>query len=75
MLLPVGSVHLRLIPASDGRQVSGILFLGGLSEVERSRNHRGPVDDHNLVVGNGMFVVDIGRDAGVGQASGRCVPF
>lgn len=58
--LPVRHVQLRQFLRLQYQEVLGILLLGSLGEVEAARYHRLPVDDHDLVVGDSMGIVDEG---------------
>jgi hypothetical protein len=69
-------------PANDGeftrfqdKEVLRILLLGGLREIERPRNNRRPIYDHNLVVSDAAGVVGEGRYARVDEKSRRRVFF
>ena len=57
----------------DDEEVLGVLLLGGLREVERTGDDDRPVDDDDLVVGDGVLGVDIGGDAGVREKGRRRV--
>ena len=73
MALPVFEVRLGELFRADDQQVLRVLLLGRLGEVERAGDYDRPVDDDDLVVGDGMPGVDVGRDAGVRQKGGRRV--
>src|SRR5215467_11201772 len=51
----------------DDEEILGILPLRGRGEVEGSRDDRLAVDDHDLVVGDGVPAVDQGGDARMGE--------
>jgi hypothetical protein len=67
VLLPVGHVFLghRLISNDD--QVLRITLLGTLGEVEAAGDDGFPVDDDDLVVGNGVLIVNPDGDTLAGQ--------
>lgn len=67
MFLPVGNILRSQFRGANHKQVFGVLFLGRLGEVKATRYHRGPVDNHKLVVGNSVLGVDQGRDASMGD--------
>ena len=73
MALPVFEVGFGQLLRTDDQEVLRVLFLGGLCEVERAGDDDRPVDEDDLVVGNGVLFVDVGRDAGIRQKgrSGR----
>jgi len=66
VLLEVGEVFLHQ-PwfALDDEQVLCVLLLCRLREVERPGNDRLLIDDHDLVMRDGVPVVDVSRDANV----------
>lgn len=45
--------------------------LCGFGEVEAARDQCCPIDDHDLVMSNGMFGIDQYRDTGVGKEGAR----
>ena len=57
----------------DDQEVLRVLLLGRLGEVERAGDHDRPVNEDDLVVGDSVLVVDVGRDAGVRQKGRRRV--
>ena len=57
----------------DDQQVLGILLFRRFGEVEGARDDRGRVDHHDLVMGNGVLVIDERLDAGVEKKGGRAV--
>lgn len=63
--LPIVPVELGQHRISDDEQILGVLLLGCLSEVEAARVHDLPIDDHHLVVCDGVSAVDPGWNAGV----------
>ena len=75
MRLPVFDINLCQGLILDDQHILGILFFSGLREIEAPRDHHAPVDDHDLVVGNGMLVVNECRDPGVRQEGGRGIFF
>ena len=60
----------------DEQHMLGILLLGCLGEVEAPRPDGVPVDDHHLVMRNGVAGIDLRRHPLVGQEIRRrvCVP-
>lgn len=67
-VLAVCSVVLAVLAGQVGvvlndEEVLGVAFLSGLREVERTGNDGPVVDEDNLVVGDGVAVVDEGGDA------------
>jgi hypothetical protein len=52
-------------------QILDILFLGRLREIEAPGDYSGTVNDQNLGVGDGGFVVDVDRDASIEEEFGR----
>lgn len=57
VLLPVLYIHLRQISIPDDQQILSMLFLCGPGKVERSGDHRFLVNDHDLVVGDGVRII------------------
>ena len=60
--------------AFQDQQVLGVFVLCGRGEVETAGDQHRTVDDHDLVVGDGVLGVDQDRDAGVGKEGGGGVP-
>ena len=52
--------------AVEDQQVLGVGVLGGFGEVEAAGDEGSPVQDQDLVVGDGVVPVDPDRYAGVG---------
>ena len=50
---------------TDNKQVPGISFFCRLGEAESAGDDYLPVDDHHLVMGNGVCVIDIHWNFGV----------
>ena len=46
------------------------MFLGRLGEVERASDDHIGVDHHDLVVGDGMLIIDQDWDSGMGEEVG-----
>jgi hypothetical protein len=65
MLLPILDINLRQCLILDDQQILCILLFGSFCEIEASRDHNLPIDDHDLVMGNGVFGVDVGRNSGI----------
>ena len=55
------------------KRFSAFFSSAALGEVEGPGYHRLPVNDHDLIVGDGMGRIDIGWDPDVGQEGGRSV--
>lgn len=73
MVEPVVKVQPGEFFRADDQQVLGIFLLGGLGEIEGAGNHNRPVDEDDLVVGDGVLAVDVGGDAGVPEKGERGV--
>jgi len=71
--LPVPHVDLRQLLRPDDEEVLRAPLFGRLREVERPRDDRLSVDDHDLVVGDGMCAVDVHRDPVVSEKGGAAV--
>ena len=54
----------------DHKKVLGIVLLGGLGEIEGPRYHGLPVDDHYLVMGNGVGCINLCGDPRIYQEIG-----
>jgi hypothetical protein len=52
--LPILSVLIGQFPAVDDEQVLSVPFLGSFCEIEGSSNYYFIVDNHGLIVGNGV---------------------
>jgi len=72
--LPVFEVGFGQLLRADDQEVLRVLLLGGLCEIERAGDDDRTVDEDDLVVGNGVLFVDVGRDAGMRQKGRRRVP-
>ena len=55
---------------AQNQQVLRVGLLRRLAEIEAARNYRTPIDDHHLVMGNGMLVVDVDRHPLIGKEIG-----
>jgi len=73
VLVPVLPVELRQSLVLDDQQVLSVPLFSCLGEVEAASDDLFIVDDHDLVVGNCMLVVDIDRNARVPQEGCPCV--
>jgi hypothetical protein len=71
MFLPVGCVFLRERKIANGQEVFRVLLLRRLGEIEAPGKDRVAVDDHDLVVGDGVLGVDPHRNPGMGQERRR----
>lgn len=75
MDFPVGRICLgEFGGVVDHQQVLGILLLRGFGEIETSGDDSGFVDQHDLVVGDGVGGIDEGRNSFIGEEGGRGVP-
>jgi hypothetical protein len=71
MFLPVGGVLPGERRIANGEEVFRILLLGRLGEIEAPDKDRVAIDNHNLVVSNGVLGVDPDGNTGVGQKRRR----
>jgi len=67
MFLPVGYVLLGEHRIQNGHEVFRVLLLGRLGEIETPRKDRVAVDDHDLVVCDGVLCIDPDRNSGIVQ--------
>lgn len=70
MLVPVVYIGPGQVFGFDDQEVFSILLLSRPGEVKRPGDNRLSVDNHNLIVGDGMGRINIGRDANVSQEGG-----
>ena len=63
MGMPVGGVFGSEAGTADHQEVFRVVLLGGFGEIESARHDRLVVDNHDLVVGDGVLGVDLRRDA------------
>ena len=70
MRVPVLRVLCGQCLVPDDEQVLRVLLLRRLGEVEAPGEHRLAVDDHHLVVRNGVVGIDHGRHALIGEEVG-----
>ena len=54
----------------ENEEILRIVLLCGLCEVEGACDHCPLVDYHDLVVGYGMFIIDVSGNPGIGQKGG-----
>lgn len=73
VVLPVVEIGFDEVFRADNEEVLCVLLLGGLGEVEGAGDHDRPVDKDDLVMGDSVLGIDIGRNAGIHQKSGRRV--
>src|SRR6266498_5018773 len=73
MLLPVLGILRRQRLAAGDLDVLRILVLGGLGIIERAADDDLPIDDDDLIMGNGMLGIDQRGDPRIGQEIGRRV--
>lgn len=71
VLLPISQVEVGQVFAFDDQQIFGVFLLGSFRKVVASGNKNFLINDHNLVMGDGMGRVNIGGNAGIGQKRGR----
>jgi hypothetical protein len=57
MILPILDIPVSQLLIMDHKKVLSITLLGGLGEIERPCDHRLPVNDHHLVMRNGVLGV------------------
>ena len=69
MFLPVFSVLGRERNILNDQKILGIILLRRLGEIEGAGQNFMPVNHHDLVVGDGMFGVNICRDSGMATKS------
>ena len=75
MLIPVLNVNLRKVLIPHDQQILCVLLLSSLGEVKATCDNGFFVDDHDLVMGNGMFTVNVGWNAGIRYKSGGGISF
>jgi|SRR6516164_2020541 len=71
MFLPVGCVLLDERRIANAHEVFSVLLLRCLGEIETSRKDRVAVDNHDLVVCDGVLGIDPDRNSGVSQEGCR----
>ena len=57
MLLPIPRVPLSQLLIVNHKQILRIIFLCRLGKIEAAGNHCLSIDDHDLVMGNGMLCI------------------
>jgi hypothetical protein len=57
MLIPVIYIKFGQGLVLQDQQILSVLFLGCFRKIERPGDYCFPVDDHDLVMGNGVFVI------------------
>jgi hypothetical protein len=67
MFLPVFNINPCQCLVSDNQKILSILLFSSLREIERSGDYLGLIDDHDLIMGNSVLVVNKCRDPGVRQ--------
>jgi hypothetical protein len=60
MLVPVVDIGLGQVFRSNDQQVLGVLLLSPLCKIEGPSYNCLPINDHNLVVGNGVGRIKVG---------------
>ena len=71
MFLPVGCVLLGELGITNGHKVFRVLVLGRLGEIETPCQDSVAIDDHDLVVCDGVLGIDPDRNSGVSQERRR----
>ena len=67
VLLPVRRVSLSQRRVSDHHHIFRVPLLGGVGELERTRDDRVAIDDHHVVIRDGMGGVNPDGDTGLRQ--------
>jgi hypothetical protein len=62
MVLPILNIDPHQSFVSNNQHILSIFLLGRFGEVEGAGDHHGPIDDHDLVVSDGMLGIDVGED-------------
>jgi len=62
MLFPVLCVPLGQLPIVEDQKIFRVSFLRRPCEIKRSRNDDFSINDHDLIMGNGMLSIDFGLD-------------
>jgi len=75
VFLPVVQVVARQLLRLDNQKVFRVLLLCRPRKIERAGDDSLTVDDDYPVMSDGVFVVDEGRDAGIGQERSRRILF
>jgi len=75
VLIPVLYVNFCQILILDDQQILRVLFLGSLGEVKATCDNCFFVNDHDLVMGNGVFAVNVGWNANIRYKSGGGISF
>ena len=75
MLLPVLGVECSQPPVMDDKKILGIVLFGRLRKIERDGYNGLAVDNHDLVVGNGMGSVYFSGNPRIGEKVRRRVFF
>ena len=75
MLIPVIYIQFCQVLLLDDQQILSVLFLGSFGEVKATRDNCFFIDDHDLVMRNGMFTVNVCWDTGVRYKSGGGISF
>jgi hypothetical protein len=63
----------RLVP--NDQHILSVLLLGGLGEIETPRDDGFPIDNHHLIMRNGVRGINLREHALVGQEVGRGIFF
>jgi hypothetical protein len=70
MLLPIPDIPFSQFLIMDSKKILSIILLGSLREIERPRDHGLPINNHHLVVCDGVFSIYFDRDPLVIEESG-----
>ena len=62
MLFPVLSVPLGQLPIVEDQKIFRVSFLRRPCEIKRSGNDDFSINDHDLIMGNGMLSINLGLD-------------
>ena len=75
VLIPVLHVNLRQIFIPDDQQILCVLLLSSLGKIKAPCDNCFFIDDHDLVMRNGMFTVNVGWNASIRYKSGGGISF
>ncbi len=65
VLIPVIYIQFCQVLIPDDQQILCVLLLGSLGEVKATCDNCFLISDHDLVMGNGVFTVNVGWDTGI----------
>jgi hypothetical protein len=69
MLIPILQIRLSQFLGMEDEEIFRIVLLCGFGEVKGPSNHSLLVYNHNLVMGNGVLIIDEGGNPGIAQES------